>query len=93
MAKPGHRLGTNSVKSLALTTPYTVTTSALYYLGICVVAATVPSLTELDFSVVSPTNLAPTMGGGANIGLTAPRRHGYSSGHLIGRCSRLALVA
>lgn len=63
--------GANAFKTLALASSYTVPTSGLYYLGICVVASTVPTLTgRLPNSV--GVGLAPILSGIADAGLTNP---------------------
>jgi hypothetical protein len=62
---------TGTRKSLNLTTPYTVTSSGLYYAGMVVVATTVPSLTGISSTFPSITQ-APILGGTADSGLTNP---------------------
>lgn len=58
-------------KALNLTAPYTVVTSGLYYLGICVVATTVPNLQGV--SSTSPVQtIAPVLCGNSDTGLTTP---------------------
>lgn len=63
--------GSATLKTLTLTSPYTVTTSGLYYLGVCVVAATVPSLGGQTASGIV-TGIAPVMSGRSSTGLTDP---------------------
>lgn len=58
-------------KTFTLTTPYTVPTSGLYYLGLCVVATTVPSLRSLASSAAI-NGIAPVRSGFADTGLTDP---------------------
>lgn len=63
----------NSAKTLALASPYTVTSTGWYYLGLCVVASTPPSragassLDNASFRIA-----APIVGGTSNTGLTNP---------------------
>lgn len=57
-------------KTLALTSPYTVVTTGVYYLGICVVAATPPTLAGVDW--FSPQAVAPILARYADTGLTDP---------------------
>lgn len=63
---------TNSIKTLKLSSPYTVTTSGLYYLGIMVTATTaVPTLKGL--TALTSTQLhgaSPILGGTSSTGLT-----------------------
>lgn len=61
----------NATKSLNLASPYSVVTSGLYYLGICVVATTVPTLAGLS-SPAGVVGLAPILGGISTTGLTDP---------------------
>lgn len=63
--------GGNSFKTLALTAPYTVLTSGLYYLGICVVATTVPTLRG-PVTVANLNAAAPVLAGSSTTGLTDP---------------------
>jgi hypothetical protein len=58
-------------KELALTAPYTITASGLYYLGICVVATTVPTLTGVALLAADAAEV-PIMTGFADTGLTTP---------------------
>lgn len=60
----------NTVKALTLTSTYTVLTSGLYYAGIMVAAATVPSLTGVSSNAVV-TALAPSLGGPSTTSLTS----------------------
>jgi hypothetical protein len=63
----------STAKTLALSSPYTVTTSGVYYLGIMVKATTVPSLVGM---AVNPglSMMAPVVAGNdaTNTGLTTP---------------------
>lgn len=63
--------GTNALKSLALTAAYTVPTSDIYYVGICVVASQVPTLQGIA-QPAALTGLAPILCGHADTGLTDP---------------------
>jgi hypothetical protein len=62
----------NSVKTLSLTSPYNVTTTGTYYIGIMVNAATPPSLSGLANASTSMTGIAPILLGTSNTGLTTP---------------------
>lgn len=61
--------GANTVKSLALTSAFTTTYSGLHYLGITVVATTVPALVGVSGSAVILA-MAPALAGYADTGLT-----------------------
>jgi hypothetical protein len=63
--------GANSLKNLATTAPYTTTRDGLYYLGVCVVATGMPTLTGVDAGG-SPGTLAPALWGDSSAGLTNP---------------------
>jgi len=58
-------------KSLTLTSAYTVPTTGLYYVGICVVASTPPTLSGVANGSWM-TGLAPITAGGSTTGLTNP---------------------
>lgn len=58
-------------RTLALAAPYTVPTSGMYYLGICVVASTCPTLRS-EVSGVVVTGTAPILAGVSTTGLTDP---------------------
>lgn len=63
----------NTYKTLTLASPYTPAADEAVYVGICVVASTVPSLrcnTDMGFSGI--TNQAPILAGTSNTGLTNP---------------------
>lgn len=60
--------GTNTTKTLTLTSPYTVLSTGLYYVGLVVVAATPPTLASVGYSNIS----APILSGSSNTGLTDP---------------------
>ena len=61
----------NTVKTLQLTAPYTVTTTGLYYIGIMVAATTVPSLKGSTALVASQLHgTAPILNGTSSTGLT-----------------------
>lgn len=61
----------NSLKTLSLTSTFTTTYSGLYYLGIMVTAATVPTLKGNTAKVGGQLqSAAPSMGGTSNTGLT-----------------------
>lgn len=59
----------NSIKTLNLTTPYTIPVSDLYYLGILVTATTVPSLKTQGLATTI-SQLPPSLKGNSNTGLT-----------------------
>lgn len=63
----------NAVKTLAMTTPYTITTNGLHYVG-CMVKATiaVPTLSGVLVPNTTALNLAPIICGNADAGLTNP---------------------
>lgn len=61
----------NLGKTLALTTPYTVPTSGMYYMGICIVATTMPTMMGTP-SFTSFMNQAPVICGNSTAGLTGP---------------------
>lgn len=61
----------NTLKTLALATPYTVPTTGLYYLGCVVVASTTPSLTGIT-STTQLNGLAPILSGTSDAALTDP---------------------
>lgn len=60
-----------TTKTLSLTTPYTITTSGLYYVGIMVNATTPPQLFTITGSSTLNT-LPPIVQGDADTGLTNP---------------------
>lgn len=61
----------NTLKTLAMVSPYTITTTGIHYLGILVVASTVPTLRSVSLgSAVS--GLAPIITGTSDTGLTNP---------------------
>lgn len=64
----------NSAKTLTLATPHRATYSGLHYVGICVVAATPPTLTGITNNTAGGTigALAPAINGSADTGLTTP---------------------
>lgn len=62
--------GANSVKTLAMATPYTVTASGLYYLGINVTATTVPTLFAYAGNA-NPIGLTPILTGTSDSSLTS----------------------
>lgn len=68
--------GTNTLKTLNLSSTYPVTTSGLYFLGICVVASTVPTLQSMSLSSVQGGNasigIVPIINGNSSTGLTDP---------------------
>ena len=63
----------NTMKTMALTTPYVVTASGLYYIGLCVVATTMPTLVHSAVSAAA-TSVAPIICGTSSTSLsgTAP---------------------
>jgi len=61
--------GSNSVKTLALTSGYTVVTPGLHYVGINVTASTPPTLRHL-VPYVNINGLAPILSGASTTGLT-----------------------
>lgn len=64
----------NTAKTLAIASPYTITTTGDYYLGINVTASTVPTLLGVIHSNSVAINLPPIVCGydGTNTGLTTP---------------------
>lgn len=66
--------GSNTRKSLALSSPYTVPTSGFYYAGIMVAAGTVPTIIAIDHSQTIVAAQAPVLFGRdtTNTGLTTP---------------------
>lgn len=63
--------GATSAKELSLTTPYTVTTTGIYYLSACVVASTMPNLAGKSIAAAISA-LTPVICGTADSGLTTP---------------------
>lgn len=61
----------NTVKTMNLTTPYTVTATGLYYMGVVVVAGTVPTLQGMS-GTSTATGIAPIITGQSSTGLTDP---------------------
>lgn len=61
-----------ALKSLNLTSPYTITTTGQYYVGIMVKATTVPTLAGIANAATPLVTLAPKLMGSANTGLTTP---------------------
>lgn len=61
----------NTVKTLNLSSTYTATYTGLYYIGICVVATTVPTL-RVNSNNVNLTGIAPILSGTSDTGLTNP---------------------
>lgn len=61
----------SSGKTLAMTAPWTATYTGLVYLGICVVATTVPTLAGTNGSA-EVNGIAPILVGNSNTGLTNP---------------------
>jgi hypothetical protein len=62
-------IGTNTALAYNLTTPYTVPTTGLYYVGIVVVAGTVPTFSGVSGVATVPAGLAPILGGTSNTGI------------------------
>lgn len=61
----------NSIKTKALTAQYTVPTSGIYYIGIVIVATTVPTLKGLTAKTASQlAGVAPILHGSSSTGLT-----------------------
>ena len=65
--------GSNSYKTLTLSSPYTVPTSGIYYIGVMVAASTVPTMAGFLASTLV-INLPPILCGAdtTNTGLTTP---------------------
>lgn len=61
----------DTVKTLALSTPFETTYEGLHYLGVTVVAVTPPSWRQVT-SVTALTGLAPALSGSSSTGLTNP---------------------
>lgn len=72
-----HAWGANSVKTLALSTPWTPTTDTAVNIGIVITASTVPSLVGAT-SATSTNNLTPIIAGSGDTGLTGPSSLGSS---------------
>lgn len=64
--------GTNAVKTLTLTAPYTTTYSGLHYIGIMVNAVTPPFLIATSSTGTIQTVMSPAILGLADTGLTNP---------------------
>ena len=63
--------GANANKTLAMSTPYTVTASGLFYLAIMVTATVaVPTLVCQQGGLSQPYNVAPIINGNSTTGLT-----------------------
>lgn len=62
----------SSVKTLNLTTPYNVTTTGTYYIGIMVNASTVPTLAGLANATATITGIGPILIGTSNTAQTTP---------------------
>lgn len=65
-------IASNTKHTLAMTTPYTVLTTGLYYVGIMVAATTVPTLAGIAVTAVTARNVAPITAGTSSTGLTTP---------------------
>jgi hypothetical protein len=77
--------GGNTTKTLALSTPYAVTASGLYYVGIMVAAATPPTLAGSSSGNGAVPNRAPTLGGStSDTGLTGPPALPFTAGAITG---------
>ncbi len=63
--------GANSTKTLAMAAPYKTTYAGVHYLGICVTAATVPTMNGIG-SMSSLSNLVPRLTSQNDAGLTDP---------------------
>lgn len=61
----------NSIKTLNLSSTHTATYTGLHYIGICVVATTVPAL-RANTNNVNLVGLAPILSGASDTGLTNP---------------------
>jgi hypothetical protein len=64
--------GTSAAKTLNLSAPFVTTYTGLYYVGICVVASTIPTLRGVSAAVNDHTGIAPRMCGPSTTGLTDP---------------------
>lgn len=64
--------GANTAKTLSLTSPYSVTTTGNYYIGIMVNAATPPTLAGLANATGVLTGIAPILIGTSNTAQTTP---------------------
>lgn len=62
----------STAKTLTLTSPFVTTYSGLYYLGVCVVAGTVPSLIGAQATTSLLAGIAPKPNGTSTTGLTDP---------------------
>ena len=63
--------GASTAKTLTLSSPQTIATDGLYYVGICVVAGTVPSILGLQGNSAIAV-IPPVIQGTADSGLTTP---------------------
>jgi len=59
-------------KTLTLANPVVTTYDGLYYLGLCVVATTMPTLTGITLASGLSSVVAPILGGNSTAGLTNP---------------------
>jgi hypothetical protein len=64
--------GANAAKRLALTTPYRTPAAGLYYVGLCVVASTMPTLAGVVTVATGPRNIGFVSGGNSTASLTDP---------------------
>lgn len=77
--------GGNTTKTLSLSSPYAVTASGLYYIGIMVAAATPPTLAGSSSGNGSVPNRAPILGGStSDTGLTGPPALPFAAGTITG---------
>lgn len=79
-------IGANAVLTYALTTPYTVPTSGVYYVGVLVTnnAGTQPTFAGAVAGNVASANIAPILGGTSNTGLTTPQAVGTTATAITG---------
>jgi hypothetical protein len=61
--------GTSTTKTLALTTPSTITTSGMYYVGVMVKADTIPTMLAVTWTTTAP-QVFKTLNGSSTTGLT-----------------------
>lgn len=74
--------GSNTRKTLALSSPYTASYSGLYYAGVLVVADTTPTVSGVN-SVTTVNSVAPVLGGNtSDTGLTTPPALPFTAGSI-----------
>lgn len=74
--------GANTLKTLNLSSAYRTTYSGLHYLGIVVVATTVPTMAVVNVSSGTFSTITPVMAATSTTGLTDPASLGATAGAL-----------